>query len=356
MLQFCVGVYAFFYFNMSKNKFQEIQELGFSALIEKFKSYTGIDHSSIIKGIGDDCSVSAQREGFLTCTTTEIFLEGVHFDLTYTPFHHLGYKIVTAAVSDIYAMNAIPEQVLVSIAIPNRYSVQMMEQIYMGIDAACKDYEIELAGGDTTASHQILSISVTAVGSVHEKDIIYRKGAQKGDIICVTGDLGGALAGLRILLREKQSWQESDQELFSPDLEQYEVVVQRQLVPKARKDFVDAIHQSDIRPNAMIDLTQGLIAELREIGKSSNCGIELYSPAIPISLETRAVADEMSEDVDKYAFYGGEDFEMLFTIPEPIVEKMMAEFDDFVVIGRITDKEKMLTINTGEDKSYQIEI
>jgi thiamine-monophosphate kinase len=346
----------FFIFIMSEKKFQEIKELGFSALIEKFKSYTGANKNSVVKGIGDDCSVSVQREGFLTCSTCEIFLEGVHFDLTYTPFHHLGYKIVTAAVSDLYAMNALPEQLLVSIAIPNRYSVQMTEQLYKGIDAACKDYDLQLTGGDTTASHQILAISVTALGSVSNDDIIYRKGAQKGDIICVTGDLGGALAGLRILLREKQSWQEGDQDHFQPELEKYEKVVQRQLVPGARKDFIDAIHDSGIKPHAMIDLTQGLIADLRELAKNSDLGAELYSPAIPISLETRAVADEMSEDVDKYAFYGGEDFEILFTIPEPIVEKMKAEFDDFVVIGRMTDENKMLTINTGEEKSYQIEI
>ena len=346
----------FFIFIMSEKKFQEIKELGFSALIDKFKSYIGAEKSSIVKGIGDDCAVSVQKSGFLTCSTSEIFLEGVHFDLTYTPFHHLGYKIVTAAVSDIFAMNALPDQILISIAIPNRYSVQMTEQLYKGIDVACKDYDLQLTGGDTTASHQILAISVTALGSVSNDDIIYRKGAEKGDIICVTGDLGGALAGLRILLREKQSWQEDEQNHFQPDLEKYEKVVQRQLVPRARKDFIDALHHSGIKPNAMIDLTQGLIADLRELAKNSEMGAELYSPAIPIAMETRAVADEMSEDVDKYAFYGGEDFEMLFTIPEPFVEKMKAEFDDFVVIGRMTDENKMLTINTGEEKSYQIEI
>jgi thiamine-monophosphate kinase len=342
---------------MSDNKFQEIQDLGFTGLIEKFSNYTGTDNAAVIKGIGDDASVAKQNEGMATCTSTEIFLEGVHFDLTYTPFNYLGYKIVTAAVSDIYAMNAVPEQLLISVAIPNKYSVQMMEQLYEGIDLACKEYGVQLTGGDTTASHQILAISATVVGTGKEKDLIYRGGAKKGDIICVTGDLGGALAGLRILLREKKAWQESNQQQqFRPDLEKYDIVVKKQLVPQARKDFIEALGQSDVKPNAMIDVTQGLISELTQLGKQSGLGMEVYSPAVPIALETRAVADEMNEDVDKYAFYGGEDFEMLFTIPEPLVEKMKSEFDDFIVIGRMMEKEKKLTINTGEEKSYQLDI
>lgn len=352
-----LGADAFFYFRMEENTFQQIQDLGFAKLIDKFDALTDTRNEAVITGIGDDAAVSRQREGFVSCTTAEIFLEGVHFDLTYTPFHYLGYKVVTAAVSDIYAMNAVPEQVLISVAIPNRYSVQMMEQLYKGISAACADYGVQLSGGDTTASHQLLAISATAAGSVQKENLIYRSGAKKDDIICVTGDLGGALAGLRVLLREKKAWQESNQQQhFQPDLEKYEQVVQKQLVPKARKDLVDAIHQCGIKPTAMIDVTQGLVSELSQLARRSNLGIEVYSPAVPIALETRAVADEMNEDVDKYAFYGGEDFEMLFTLPEAIVEKFKAEFDDFVVIGKLTDKEKELTINTGEEEDYRIEI
>jgi thiamine-monophosphate kinase len=342
---------------MEEQSFQQIQELGFTKLIEKFSALADTKNELVFKGIGDDASVIRQREGYVTCTSSEIFLEGVHFDLTYTPFHYLGYKIVTAAVSDIYAMNAVPEQVLVSVAIPNRYSVQMMEQLYKGISAACADYAVELSGGDTTASHQLLAISVTATGSVHEKELIERSGARKDDIICITGDLGGALAGLRILLREKKAWQESSgQQHFQPDLEKYEFVVQKQLVPKARRDLVEAIHGSKIKPRAMIDVTQGLVADLTQLARQSDLGIEIYAPAVPIALETRSVADEMNEDVDKYAFYGGEDFEILFTLPEPFVEKFKAEFDDFVVIGKMTEKEKQLTINTGEAESYKIEV
>jgi thiamine-monophosphate kinase len=342
---------------MSDQEFKPIQEIGFKSLIESLKQYSGKERSEIIQGIGDDASVQKQSDGKVTCTSSEVFLEGVHFDLSYTPFQHLGYKVITAAVSDIYAMNATPVEVLVNIAIPNKYSVQMIEQLYKGIDAAGKNYNLQISGGDTTASHQLLVISVTAVGVCSEDDLINRKGAQKGDIICVTGELGSAIAGLRVLMREKKAWQEKggDQQ-FQPDLHGYEHVVQRQLFPQARKDLIDALANSDCKPTAMMDLTQGLIADLTGLLNRSGAGAEVYSPAVPIALEARKVADEMNEDVDKYAFYGGEDYEMLFTLPEPLVEKFKADFDDFIVIGRILDAEEQLKINTGEEHSYKIDL
>jgi thiamine-monophosphate kinase len=342
---------------MSNQDFKPIQEIGFKSLIDSLKQFSGNERPEMIKGIGDDASVQKQSEGKVTCSSSEVFLEGVHFDLTYTPFQHLGYKTVTAAVSDIYAMNASPVEVLVNIAVPNKYSVQMIEQLYKGMDAAAKNYNLQISGGDTTASHQLLVISVTAIGSCNERDLIYRKGAQKGDIICVTGELGSAIAGLRVLMREKKAWQEKGgNQQFQPDLHGYEHVVQRQLFPQARKELVDALASSDCRPTAMMDLTQGLIADVSDLLKQSGVGAEIYSPAVPIALEARKVADEMNEDVDKYAFYGGEDFEMLFTLPEPLVEKFKADFDDFVVIGRIVDAEEELKINTGEEHSYKIDL
>ncbi len=341
---------------MAKNDFKPVQDIGFKSLIESFKKYTGASRENIIKGIGDDASVANQKEGKLTCTSSEIFMEGVHFDLTYTPFQHLGYKVVTAAVSDILAMNAEPEQILIDIAIPNKYSVQMIEQLYEGINAAGNEYNVMVTGGDTTASHQLLALSVTCVGNVNSGDEIYRNGAKQGDIICVTGELGSAIAGLRVLLREKKAWQDNPEQQFQPDLAPYEHVVQRQLLPKARIDFYQSLNKSEVKPNSLIDLTQGLVADLSEVLKQSNAGAEIYSPAVPISLEARNVADEMNEDVDKYAFYGGEDFEMLFTLPEPLVEKFKADFDDFIVIGRVTEAEKQLTVNTGEEHNYQIDL
>lgn len=341
---------------MEKKEFQSVQEIGFSAFVEKIFKFSGSKRDEVTLGIGDDASVLNTNAGHSVCTTSGIFLEGVHFDLTYTPFHHLGYKIVTAAVSDIYAMNAAPVQLHVGLAVPNKYSVQMLEDLYKGIDAACKDYNVQLSGGDTTASHQILAISVTATGTAQSNDIIQRSGASTDDIICVTGDLGAAIAGLRILLREKRAWKESGEDYFKPDLEEYEYVAQRQLVPQARFDILEGFKKAGVVPSSMIDLAGGLVNDLQKIGKRSDKGIEIYSPAIPISFEVRNVADEMQEDVDKYAFYGGEDFEMLFTIREEQVEKLKAEFDDFSVIGKMVEREKQFIINTGEDRSIKIDL
>ncbi|MDZ7717303.1 MAG: thiamine-phosphate kinase [Balneolaceae bacterium] len=341
---------------MDSNDFQQIKDLGFSTLIEKFTNYTGKQREEIVQGIGDDASLYKERDGNLTAASSEIFLEGIHFDVTYTPLNHLGYKLVTAAVSDVYAMNSEPVQILVSLAVPNKYSVQMIEQLYKGIDKACTDYQVQLTGGDTTASHQMLAVSVTVLGSSPKENIILRSGANHEDMICVTGDLGSAIAGLRILMREKKEWQEQKSERFQPELEPYEFVVQRQLVPKARKDFADVLTVWQDKPSSLIDVTQGLIADLKEIAKSSGLGAEIYSPAVPIALETRNVADEMKEDVDKYAFYGGEDFEMLFTLSEPQVEKLKAEFEDFSVIGKMSNEFNELRINTGEDKTIKFEL
>lgn len=345
-----------FFIFMDSNDFQQIKDLGFSSLIEKFTNYTGEQRKEIIKGIGDDASLYREQAGNVTAASSEIFLEGIHFDVTYTPLHHLGYKLITAAVSDVYAMNSQPIQVLVNLAVPNKYSVQMMEQLYKGIDRACTDYHVQLTGGDTTASHQILAVSVTVLGSSKEENVILRSGARHDDVICVTGDLGSAIAGLRILMREKQEWQEQESEQFQPELEPYEYVVQRQLVPEARQDFIDVLSKWEDKPSSMIDVTQGLIADLKEIAKNSELGAEIYSPAVPIALETRNVADEMKEDVDKYAFYGGEDYELLFTLRESQVEKLKAEFEDFSVIGKMSNEFDELKINTGEDRTIQFDL
>lgn len=338
------------------NSFQQIQEIGFPALIEKIKHYNGASRKEIISGIGDDAAVYSPTENEYLTTSSEIFLEGVHFDLTYSPLQHLGYKLTTAAVSDIYAMNCSPVQLLVNIAIPNKISVQMVEQFFKGVDTACKDYNVELTGGDTTASHQILAVSMTAIGSTHKGDVIYRNGAKDGDLICVTGDLGSALAGLRVLMREKKDWQQSESDYFQPDLSEYEYVVKRQLMPEARKDVIVAFKQSKLKPSSMIDLSQGLLADLKSILTTSELGAEIYSPAIPISFETRKIADEMKEDVDKYAFYGGEDYEMLFTMNENDAGKLRNTFDDFTVVGKITSDTEKLKLNTGEGETIEFDL
>jgi len=338
------------------DEFQEIQSIGFPVLIEKIKQYKGTDRSEIITGIGDDAAVFSANPDNLLTSSSEIFLEGVHFDLTYSPLQHLGYKLTTAVISDIYAMNSNPVQLLVNIAIPNKISVQMVEQFFNGVDTACKDYNIQLSGGDTTASHQILAVSMTAIGTAPKKDIIYRKGAKDEDLICVTGDLGSALAGLRVLMREKKDWQESESDYFQPDLSEYEYVVKRQLMPHARKDVIEAFKTSGIKPSALIDLSQGLLADLKSVLLLSGMGAEIYSPAVPISLETRKIADEMKEDVDKYAFYGGEDYEMLFTMNEKDAGKLRNTFEDFTVVGKLMAGEKKLLLNTGENETVELDL
>ncbi len=341
---------------MNSDDFRTIQSIGRSQLINELTEAASVHHEKVVKGIGDDTAVTEASNNQLSLLTSETFIEGVHFDLTYTPLHHLGYKIVSAAVSDIYAMNGAPETGLINLAVPNKLSVDMLKQIYKGIYAAGKDYELQITGGDLTASHATLAITVTAAGAVHKKRITYRSGAKEGDLICVSGDLGGATAGLRVLMREKQFWKEgksNEQQSFQPDLDEYEYVVKRQLLPLARRDIVQQFREYEIIPHAMIDITQGLISELEQMSEASGCGAKIYQNSLPIALETRAVADEMKEDVDKYALYGGEDLELMFTIPEEAVNNLSDKFKDFNIIGKIVDSEQGVIMHTAEGDLVQ---
>lgn len=325
---------------MEKDSFRTIQSIGRNELINELMEHSDFEHPSVVKGYGDDAAVIEQGDEY-QLLSSETFMEGVDFDLTYFPLHHLGYKLATAAVSDIYAMNGKPEALLINLAVPNKLSVDMLKEIYRGIGAAEKDHEFQIVGGDLTASHQILSASVSCYGSANSQKITYRKGAHIDDAICVTGDLGGAIAGLRILMREKQYWEEQEtQQAFQPDLDDYEYVVKRQLVPIARRDFIRELGDLNIVPSSMIDITQGIASDLQQLTNASDVGAHIYQSALPIALDTRHVADEMKEDVDKYALYGGEDFELMFTLPEQDVEKLTDEFEDFAVIGKITKKDK----------------
>lgn len=321
---------------MEQDSFRTIQSVGRTELIDELMEHAEFKHPSVLKGYGDDAAV-LENDNSYDLISSETLMEGVDFDLTYFPLQHLGYKLATAAVSDIYAMNGHPEAILINLAVPNKISVDMLKEIYQGIGKASSNFGFQIVGGDLTASHQILSVGVTCYGKVSKKKITYRKGAKEGDAICVTGDLGGAIAGLRILMREKQYWKKQEkQQAFEPNLEEYEYVVKRQLVPIGRKDFVDKLDDLSIVPTAMIDVTQGLVSELKHLSVHSNVGAYIYQAALPISLKTRQVADEMKEDVDKYALYGGEDFELLFAIPEKQVKRLADGFSDFAVIGRVT--------------------
>jgi thiamine-monophosphate kinase len=253
-------------------------------------------------------------------------------------------------------MNGVPETSLINLSVPNKLSVDMLQQIYKGIYAAGKDYDLQITGGDLTASYATLAITVTAAGTVHKNNIAYRSGAIQEDLICISGDLGSATAGLRILMREKQFWEEqenNEQQSFQPDLDEYEYVVKRQLLPLARRDVVQQLGEHEIIPHAMIDITQGLVSELKQMTKASGCGAQIYQSSLPIALETRAVADEMKEDVDKYALYGGEDLELMFTIPEEAVNNLSDEFKGFNVIGKIVGSEQGMTMHTAEGDLVQ---
>lgn len=333
---------------MDQDSFRTIQSLGRKELINELMEHSTVQKETVIKGVGDDAAVLTCSEGVYSLLSSETFMEGVDFDLTYTPLNHLGYKVASSAISDIYAMNGNPDTLLVNMSLPNKLSVDMVKEIYKGIYSCGAEHDFQVVGGDLTASHQILSISITCQGTVDQEKIVYRKGAQEGDAVCVTGDLGGAIAGLRILLREKEYWQENQQQQFQPDLDDYEYVVQRQLVPFAQKTFIDTIGDLNMLPSSMIDLTQGLVSELSNITDASKTGAMIYQAALPIALETRQVADEMKEDVDKYALYGGEDLEMLFTLKKEQVEQLADTFSNFTVIGKITSEYDAPVMQTGE--------
>lgn len=331
-----------------ENQFKSIQSVGREGLIKQITEYETHSNQSTIKGIGDDAAVLNKDKDKYSLITSDTFVEGVHFDITYTPFHHLGYKIISSAISDIYAMNGTPTSVLINIAVPNRQSTQMIDDLYKGIYSAGFDNEVEVVGGDIAPNHSNMVISVTAYGEVDSKSVTYRSGAKQGDAICVTGDLGAAIAGLRILMREKQYWKEHGNEAAQPDLSEYEFVVKRQLVPAARKNLIESLKENKIVPSSMIDVTQGLVHEVSQIASASNLGAYLYQAAIPVAVETRHVADEMEEDVDRYALFGGEDLEMIFTLPEKEVEKFVEQFNDFSVVGRMVPKEDGMKMQTAE--------
>jgi thiamine-monophosphate kinase len=330
------------------DSFQTIQSIGSKALLEKITDFDSYKNEQVIKSIGDDSAVISESDESLTLLTSDTYVEGVDFDPTYTPFHHLGYKIVSAGVSDIYAMNGKPEAMLINLAVPNRMSVQMIEDLYKGINTAGKNHKVEVVGGDLKANHTNLVVSISVYGRVDKKDITYRKGANEGDAICVTGDVGGALAGLRILMREKKYWEEHGDESVQPELGDYQFVVKRQLVPEARRDLVETLKEHKIVPTSMIDVTKGLVSEISALSDAAELGAYIYQAALPIAIETRQVADEMQEDVDRYALFGGEDLELMFTLSEKKVEEFVKHFNDFVVIGRMVPQNEGMKMQTAE--------
>ena len=316
-----------------QKKRTEIAELGEFGLIAKLTAGFEARNASTRLGIGDDAAVLAPDSGEQTLVTTDSFFEGVDFDLTYFPLKHLGYKVVTAAVSDILAMNAAPSQLTVSLGVSSKLPVEALEDLYEGIAFACNEHKIDLVGGDTRASMTGLVISVTAVGHAPEERIVRRSGAGQNDLICITGNLGAAYMGLRLLEREKRVLADvTDPE---PQFAGYEYLLEKYLKPCPRTDIIAALADEKIRPTAMIDLSDGLASDLMQLCRASKCGARIYLDRIPIAKQTSALAEEMHLDPVVAALNGGEDYELLFTVPLAMQEQVMA-LGLVDVIGHIT--------------------
>ena len=320
----------------------EIKELGEFGLIDTLTANFSLQQQRSVVGIGDDAAVIDAGE-YYTLLTTDLLLEGVHFDLAYCPLKHLGYKAVAVNIADIASMNGVPEQITVSIGISNRFSVEALQAIYQGIHLACENYKVDLVGGDTTSSAMGLVISVTAVGSVAKDSVCQRKGVQPNDIICVTGDLGAAYIGLQILSREKQVFTANPD--MQPDLTPYQYMVQRQLKPEARMDIVHEMRDMPLVPAAMIDVSDGLASELFHLSKASQVGFNIYEDKLPIDKRTYDTAVALHLDPITCAMNGGEDYELLFAIKPKDLRKV-EKHPDINLIGYATEKEQGLHLIT----------
>lgn len=314
----------------------EISSLGEFGLIDHLTKNIELQNASSILGVGDDAAI-IDHFGKQTVVTSDLLVEGVHFDLMYTPLKHLGYKSVVVNLSDIYAMNATPSQIVISLGLSNRFSLEAIDEFYEGVYAACTHYGVDLVGGDTTSSQKGFIISVTAIGEVAPDKYVKRSTAQKGDLLCVSGDLGAAYIGLLFLEREKKIFMESPG--VQPDLEQESYVIGRLLKPEARKDIIEFLSQSEIIPTAMMDISDGLSSEILHICKQSNLGCVLYEDKIPVSEQSKQAAFKFKIDPTACALSGGEDYELIFTIPQSDYDKLVLN-EEISVVGYMTEPEQ----------------
>ena len=341
----------------------EISKLGEFGLIHRLTDNIKIKNESTIKGVGDDCAVLHYPDSEVL-VTTDMLMEGVHFDLTYIDLQHLGYKSAMVNISDIFAMNGTPRQLTVSIALSKRFKVEDMDDFYSGLKLACDKWGVDIVGGDTTSSYTGLAISITCIGEARKDDIVYRSGAKDTDLICVSGDLGAAYMGLQLLEREKSVYYQQVDEArkkndkraleelrnFQPDFAGKEYLLQRQLQTEARGDIIAQFRELGIRPTAMMDISDGLSSELMHICKESECGCRIYEKNIPIDYQTAVMAEEMNMNVTTCALNGGEDYELLFTVPIGDNEKIQ-QMDNVKLIGHITRPElgQMLVIRDNQE-------
>ncbi len=328
----------------------EIGQLGEFGLIEHLTKNIELKNASSLLGVGDDAAV-IDHFGKQTVVSTDLLLEGVHFDLMYTPLKHLGYKSVVVNLSDIYAMNATPTQILMSVGISNRFSVEAVTEFYEGVYAACEKYGVDLIGGDTTASQKGFMISVTAIGEVTPDKFVKRSTAQKGDLVCVSGDLGAAYVGLLFLEREKKIFLEAPG--VQPDLEEESYVVGRLLKPEARKDIIEFLDDAEIRPTAMMDISDGLSSDILHLCKQSNLGCMLYEEKLPIAEAMRNAAFKFEIDPTACALSGGEDYELLFTVSQADYEKLTLN-EQISVVGYLTESEAGTHIQTKGGSKHAI--
>ncbi len=320
----------------------DVNTLGEFGLIEHLTQQFPLRQPGSVKGIGDDAAV-IDNQHFLTIVSTDMLVEGIHFDLAYTPLKHLGYKSVTVNLSDIYAMNAFPKQILVSIAISSKYTVEALDELYEGIRAACEHYGVDLVGGDTTSSPKGMTLSITAIGQCEPELLTYRNGAKPGDLICITGDLGAAYLGLQILEREKKIWLEHPG--LQPNLENSQYVIERQLKPEARKDVIEVFRKIQLKPTAMMDISDGLSSDIFHICKQSGTGALLEETGVPIRPDVQLQAIEFRLDPITCALSGGEDYELLFTIDPKDVEKIKY-LPDIYIAGEILNAADGVKLHT----------
>ena len=330
----------------------EVSQLGEFGLIEHLTAPFTTFHKDTIVGVGDDAAVLAYSEKNYQLITTDLLVEGIHFDLMYTPLEHLGYKSVIVNLSDICAMNGIPKQVTVSMAISNRFSVEALEEIYKGIRRACERYKVDLVGGDTSSSQRGLILSVAAIGEVEKDRVVYRSGAKPGDILCVTGDLGAAYLGLQILEREKQLY--LNQPDIQPDLQNEQYVIGRQLKPEARLDMIRLFQKNNIVPTSMIDISDGLSSDLHHICKQSDVGAFVEESGVPIHPDAQMLALQFQLDPITCALSGGEDYELLFTIHPSDLPKVRL-LPDIYMMGEMTEKQEKIKLHTKGGNIHPIE-
>ena len=344
----------------------DISKLGEFGLIHHLTDNIKIKNESTLKGVGDDCAVLHYPDSEVL-VTTDMLMEGVHFDLTYIDLQHLGYKSAMVNISDIFAMNGTPRQLTVSIALSKRFKVEDMEEFYSGLRMACDKWGVDIVGGDTTSSYTGLAISITCIGEARKEDIVYRNGAKDTDLICVTGDLGAAYMGLQLLEREKSVYYQQVDEArkkndkhaleelkgFQPDFAGKEYLLQRQLQTEARGDIIARFRELNIRPTAMMDISDGLSSELMHICKQSNCGCRIYEKNIPIDYQTAVMAEELNMNVTTCALNGGEDYDLLFPVPIGDHEKIQ-QMDNVKLIGHITRPELGQMLVTRDNQEFEL--